>query len=392
MLTIEEIIGNLLLRHNCVVIPTFGGFVAKQVSAQIDYASGLMLPPKKSLLFNRQLINNDGLLISEFAKHENCSFDVAELSVKQKISEWNQSLKNGERISIDKVGYLFFDQEKNICFEQDRFFNLLLSSYGLGKVHFLSDTEVAFAQHEAKIHPIKAAEIETIIPKMVVVEPNVAETIAPDAGFRIIPINSESGIKGYKKAWKYIAAACILPIAFYSIWIPMKTDVLESGVVSLKDFNPFRTETAPLYKMNPLQIKPHSKNDVKSLEEQLAEIQNNTETYQYNFSNDLYVTVKVVESPGKEIEAAVPEIATPSITTTEKATKQSFNYIVGCFSDESNANNLVSILKTEGLNAQIVDLKNGLYRVSAGGASNETEFAKVISVSESKGFTGWVLK
>jgi hypothetical protein len=33
MLTIEEIIGNLLLRHNCVVIPTFGGFVAKQISA-----------------------------------------------------------------------------------------------------------------------------------------------------------------------------------------------------------------------------------------------------------------------------------------------------------------------------------------------------------------------
>ena len=59
---IEKLIGDLLLRHNCVVVPSFGGFVAKQVSAVIDYKTGVMHPPKKSLLFNKQLINNDGLL------------------------------------------------------------------------------------------------------------------------------------------------------------------------------------------------------------------------------------------------------------------------------------------------------------------------------------------
>lgn len=390
MLTIEEVIGNLLLRHNCVVIPTFGGFVAKQVSAQIDYASGLMFPPKKSLLFNRQLINNDGLLISEFAKNEGLTFEAAEFAVKQKISDWNQSLKSGERISIDKVGYLFFDQEKNICFEQDRFFNLLLSSYGLGKVHFLSDTEVTLAQHEAKIHPIKAAEVQSIVPKMIVVEPNVAETISPESNSKIIAIHPVKEGKSHRKAWKYIAAACLLPIAFYSIWIPMKTDVLESGVVSLKDFNPFQTEVQPLYKMNSLQITPHLKNEVKSLEKQLEEVQSDTKTYQYNFSNELYVTVKVGEAEAINNELDVQPEA--KVITPMNSVKQSMNYIVGCFSDESNANNLVSTLKSEGLNAHIVDVKNGLHRVSAGGASNENDFAKIISLSESKGFQGWVLQ
>lgn len=387
MLTIEEIIGNLLLRHNCVVIPTFGGFVAKQVSAQIDYTSGIMLPPKKSLLFNRQLINNDGLLISEFAKNENCSFELAENAVKQKISDWNQALRNGERISIDKVGYLFFDQEKNICFEQDRFFNLLLSSYGLGKVHFLSDTEVSLAQHEAKIHPIKAAEIETIVPKMVIVEPNVAETLKPETKSKIIPIAPEQGTKNHRKAWKYIAAACLLPIAFYSVWIPMKTDVLESGVISIKDFNPFKKDAPAAYSQQDLQITPHAKNDVKSLEQQLEEVQNETETYQYNFSTDLFVTVNVTESSSK---TSIPEVT--EVVKEEKARKQNFNYIVGCFSDEANANNLVSTLQAAGLNAHIVDIKNGLHRVSAGGATNEIDFAKIITLSESKGFQGWVLK
>ena len=387
MLTIEEIIGSLLLRHNCVVIPTFGGFVAKQISAQIDYTSGIMLPPKKSLLFNRQLINNDGLLISEFAKNENCTFELAESAVKQKISEWNQALRNGERVSIDKVGYLFFDQEKNICFEQDRFFNLLLSSYGLGKVHFLSDTEVAIAQHEAKIHPVKAAEIETIVPKMAVVEQNVTQTIQPEREARVIPIASEQGTKSHRKVWKYVAAACLLPIAFYSVWIPMKTDVLESGVISIKDFNPFKTEVPAVYTQQDLHIQPHSKNDVKSLEEQLEDVENETETYQYNFSTDLFVTVKVAEPTQ---DNTIPEIT--EVVKTHEVSKQNLNYIVGCFSDESNASNLVSTLKSAGLDAYIVDVKNGLHRVSAGGANNEVDFAKIISVSESKGFQGWVLK
>ena len=126
MVSVEELIGELLLRHNCVIIPSFGGFVAKQTGASIDYRNGVMSPPKKSLLFNRQLINNDGLLIAELAVSNGIDYNVSTKIVGDLVDAWNVQLRKGERISIDKVGFLFFDQEKNICFEQDRFFNLLL--------------------------------------------------------------------------------------------------------------------------------------------------------------------------------------------------------------------------------------------------------------------------
>ena len=74
---IEQLIGDLLLRHNCVVVPSFGGFVAKQTVAVIDTANGVMLPPRKSLLFNKQLINNDGLLIAAFAQASGKSYNEA---------------------------------------------------------------------------------------------------------------------------------------------------------------------------------------------------------------------------------------------------------------------------------------------------------------------------
>jgi len=56
MLSIDGIIGELLLRHNCVILPGFGGFIAQRQPARIDYHSGTMHPPGKSILFNRQLI------------------------------------------------------------------------------------------------------------------------------------------------------------------------------------------------------------------------------------------------------------------------------------------------------------------------------------------------
>ena len=162
MLTVEELIGDLLLRHNCVVIPSFGGFVAKKTSATIDYKNGVIYPPKKSVLFNRQLINNDGLLVAEYSIANKVDYKEAELAVSQITLDWNNKLRNGERITLDKVGYLFFDQEKNLCFEQDRFFNLLLESYGLGKVHFVSEEDIEVAKYVKAVQEQKKVEEELI--------------------------------------------------------------------------------------------------------------------------------------------------------------------------------------------------------------------------------------
>lgn len=388
MLTLEEIIGNLLLRHNCVVIPGFGGFVAKQISSYIDYSNGMILPPRKSLLFNRQLMNNDGLLVNEYAKANASTFENSTEIIKEKIAQWNDRLRNGERISIDKVGILYFDSEKNICFEQDRFFNLLLASYGLGKVHFISETEVEIVQHELEQQPIKTSEEQTIVAPFTVVKNDAISPIEEKQAV-VIPIDTKIVKTRSSKTWKYIAAACLLPIAFYSIWIPMKTDVLESGMISLKDFNPFSTSVPAVYEVKSLETKITDKSITKSLEEQLTELATETATYQYNFSEDIFLTVKLPS------ENNVQQLSTETISTSKDpvaVSKGNYNYIVGCFSDESNAINLVSKLKAEGLAATIVDVKGGLHRVSAGSASNEVDFAKIISVSESKGYQGWILK
>ena len=120
MLTVEQIIGDLLMQHNCVVVPNFGGFVAKRVPAQVDTTKGVVIPPRKSVLFNRSLTTNDGLLIQTVSLNHQIQFDAAEITVQEHVNGWNSALKSGDRVSIDRVGILYMDAENNINFEQDR--------------------------------------------------------------------------------------------------------------------------------------------------------------------------------------------------------------------------------------------------------------------------------
>lgn len=402
-MSIEKLIGDLLLRHNCVVVPSFGGFVAKQTAAKIDKVNGIMLPPKKSLLFNRQLINNDGLLVASFAKETGISFDEAAKEVQILVENWSQALNEGERVIIDKVGFLFLDQEKNIGFEQDRYFNLLLHSFGLGKVHFVSEEDIQLVNQPVLINPqivhepiaahkVRETPIITLIPEGIeIVEEVKTET----------PIISISAAKtSTTKLWRYAAVALLMPIAFYSYWIPMKTNVLESGIFAAQDFNPFHHASKGNYERKDLPIKLNKKNPTFiSVQDEIEKLDASVQVWSYPFSEKLFIPIKI-ENAQKEVipEAPLQEVEVPLVETPIENTKvvnseSAYYLITNCFGSLSNAQNFVSFLKSKGFDAQIVDTKNGLQRVSAGKSANASDLKSIQSKVEALDIQGsWILK
>lgn len=387
---IEQLIGELLLRHNCVVVPSFGGFVARQTSAVVDSRNGVMLPPGKSLLFNKQLINNDGLLIASYAQSANVSYDEAAAEIQSKVIEWQQKLHAGERITIEKVGYLFLDQEKNIGFEQDRFFNLLLSSYGLGKVHFVSEEDIRIVARP-EINPVEKTETATrqdipVIEMIPAGEPVIGKI--PDE----IPVLPLPAVKTTVKLWKYAAAAALIPIAFYSYWIPVKTRVLESGVFAIQDFNPFHTAQEGTYDARNWTFKlDTARMETETLDEMITSLPENVTILSYPFDNDLFIPVRT----GNQPETTAATVQTPAETTIEPMAVSGSGYhlIAGCFGSESNAQNFVKDLKSKGMDAYVVDFHQGLYRVSAGKAADASLLQNAQSKIQALDIPGsWILK
>jgi hypothetical protein len=403
MLTVEQLIGDLLLQHNCVIVPSFGGFVAQRTSAKIDPAKGVIIPPKKSVLFNKQLINNDGLLIAALSQANSIPYSEAAEEVQAHINEWETKLQMGGRITIDRVGNLFYDQERNLCFEQDRFYNLLLESFGLSAVHFVSVADAeAKESHQAILHVVKAVEMEQkqltpasepsfvlnqepIVPVLEVVhEEHIKQTVLP--------------FKKKSTAWRYVAAACLLPIAFYSFWLPVKTDVLESGVISLSDFNPFHSNKPGRY------TAPETNYSFPKRErkKQLQNLPKNVETFSYEMDEDTYVPVSLKKKKEPVVEQAEPEILQPEVLESPKkkveqpktnpvasvAVPKGGQIIVGSYSDRKNAEELIRLLESNGMTGQIME-NEGKIRVTAGTASQYNQLEPKL---KALGISPWVLK
>ncbi len=396
---IEELIGDLLLRHNCVVIPSFGGFVAGQTSAIFDATKGSIVPPRKSLLFNKQLINNDGLLIAAYAHATKKSYEESNNYIQKQIQHWHHKLDAGERISIDRVGFIFLDHERNIGFEQDRFHNLLLASYGLGKVHFVSQEDIQLiAQQEIfTLSGEPILEKETVTPIFELPKDSGDDLTNDESKHVSSPIRNINS----KKVWKYAVAAVLLPVCFYTYWIPIKTNVLESGIISFQDFNPFHTTHDGSYKKEQLDLRISPQIVESDLDQILRSLPADVEVFSYPVDIDVYVPVKVKEhiTPKNSVVTTTLDIKNnPSpkkIVAEEKnvvTSKPTSHLIVGCFSTKENATKLVTELKQKGFNAYIVDVQNGLHRVSACNSNSDSVLSNAKEKLSPLSISGWVLK
>jgi hypothetical protein len=351
MKAFDEILVQLIIQHDCVVIPEFGGFVSKAISSKIDFDKGTMSPPSKQLLFNVQLINNDGLLNASIASINQLSYLEANEVIRTKVSEFKDDLKTGKKITINKVGTLQYNQEGALIFEQDRFFNFLLASYGLSPIKFI----------EAK------------------------------------PISTKNKIDRKNNVWKYAAAACLLPIAFYSLWIPLKTNVLSSKRISINDLNPFHQKRKINYVKTPLSI---SEESAIVLDESIEEQYNHADLtldywyYEYDGQKQFAILnenkdVEIINAEGENVNVE-DEIVPNTPNQIDIITPFTFNCIAGCFSNYKNAQRFVTKLKGKGYNACI--LPGGqLYRVSLGGGFSEEAVIKLKKKADQDGIDAWIL-
>jgi len=121
---VSTYINDLLYRYECVIVPGFGAFLTQYHSAIIDEASHTFYPPGKTLLFNRQLQTNDGLLANYVASVENCSYELALQKIRNFTGKLSLQLAERQRISLNNIGEIYLNDEHSIQFipsEKDTF-------------------------------------------------------------------------------------------------------------------------------------------------------------------------------------------------------------------------------------------------------------------------------
>jgi cell division protein FtsN len=352
MTNIDKVLFDLLVHHNCVIIPEFGGFIAKRISSQIDYEKGIIYPPSKHLLFNRFLTADDGLLISSFVQASKEDYDSVKLKLSSFVSDLDKKLSNGEELTFKHIGTLKRSENGNYIFKQDRSFNFLADAYGLKDLDFVSAQEV---------------QEEVIEEQNVLILNSDTPPVVADEKKKTI---------GIKKIMRYAAAACILPLAFYSFWIPFKSDFFSSGLISVDDLNPFYTKEVGKYEPSPVK-------HIITVENKTVIQENQAEESTVPSDEEI---IEVVET--KEVETPVTEVKASETPKNKPYHKQ---YIVGCFAVKENAVNYKNKIEADGFSPSIS--KSGrLYRVSMGLTYSKEEYDRLVAVVSSRGYNGWTLK
>jgi hypothetical protein len=123
-------VGRLLFRHDCVIIPDFGGFIANYKAADFKSDSHIFLPPAKHIVFNSTLNSNDGLLVNYISITENITYTDARIAIANFVNFVKTELNNNKTYIFEGIGS-FIKQSENIVFSPDNSINRLIEAFGL---------------------------------------------------------------------------------------------------------------------------------------------------------------------------------------------------------------------------------------------------------------------
>jgi hypothetical protein len=183
-----DLVSDLLFKHNCVIIPGIGGFVANYSQAEFKNDNRTILPSRKRVAFNQSLIENDGLLVNKLSQQKSISYADAEKEVLSFTQFVRDKVVNNKSFEFKNIGTFYLNKDENLVFVPYEGLNMLCSSYGLVPVKirpiYKDKTENTAVPESIKIE----------IPKKEVFEENTFKTERKNIFKKIMPWISTAAV------------------------------------------------------------------------------------------------------------------------------------------------------------------------------------------------------
>ena len=365
MYTVEQCIRELLFEQDCVIIPDFGGFITQYKSAVIDHLGQVIYPPTKSISFNRQLRNDDGLLTNTFSQLNNVSFVEASVAVKVFSENFSDILNKNNRNTLEKVGVFSRNESGLISFDFTGE-NYLSESYGLPVV-----TAIAIQRAQLADEIINQLELSGNSNYATQSAPSVDDFEHDD----FVDIKS-------KKTAKYSVST----ISLFGL----------SLLLLLSSALPFTNVNVPQLNLNEAGVyRLVSELFVSNKEINIAPIaidgnvsKKVSPTTQLNLDKPLFVAV--AKSDELKIESPKSE---PTNSSEAIGTELKYLVVAGVFKEKANAERLYKNLSQQNIDAKVTEVKRGkVTYIGFDGGFSESAAATVMNKAKHQSIECWVKK
>lgn len=356
MINIQLYIKELLFDNNCVIIPSFGGFVTSYKPSEVHPIKHQFAPPSKHIAFNEKVNVNDGLLISYIANKANLSLQEATKIVSDFVNEIKSKLQNNEPYLFEGVGGISKNIEGNLQFKSQVDNNYLDDSFGLPV--FFAEPIVRDNQNiklKNKFKDRKAMSTEEVKKE---------EKTKKKGGATIWVLSIIAILLSFSAVYLYNTQNNVLSSILPASWFKsLPNNVSTEDTLSLED------EVAI--------------SDSVFLEEEETYADANTFEDETDYTTDTY------ENESNEVENT-----SSGVTFLNDLTGR-YYVITGAFGDQNNAENLRDELIAKGYDAKVLSPlgKKPLFRVSIADYNTQQEGLDKASTENSEfGNTLWVLK
>jgi hypothetical protein len=332
---ISRHIRSLLFEHECVIVPGLGGFVSNYAPAKIHPVQHMFQAPSKTILFNPELKNNDGLLANAVAEIENITYPVALAIIANFSKNTLDAIRSGQKIELDEIGELSRGIEGNVLFKQDEKHNYNKDAFGLSSF----------------VSPMIERDNRKYASKPAVKFVNRRE--------------EEARPKKNKRVATWILV--LIPLFIFSGWVSMKTQFwhgFSKSETSQVANIPEQNQNDFIEQQSLLDNSTLAANN-DGVEGKITNIKPEKATFLPELSEpDILIDTKdkVME---KEMELELTPDPAPPVPE-QVLTKKMYHLIGGSFENIENADILISSCKEQGYENSMVigQAANGFYRVS----------------------------
>jgi cell division septation protein DedD/nucleoid DNA-binding protein len=320
-------IESLLLKHDCVIVPNFGGFVTQQVSARFVEDEGLFLPPYRSVGFNGCLKLNDGLLVQSYMNAYGIGYVEALQQIEAAVAEVKAELHANGSYELGGIGVFTLTLSGTYDFQPCEAGVVSPELYGL-------DAFIMRKEEEQVEDVSEAAVVET-----------------ERATKFIERSETHYTIRIRRDVVNYVAAAVVMFVCFFAWSVP----VSNSTEASVKQAALFSSQIFASKEEVPQPVLVPATTFADESEVKVAEKDT--------------VAAEVVEAP-KVAEPVAPAPA-PKETVTASEPSAPFTLVVCSHIPQKSADALVAELQSQGVNDVEILVKKKVLRVIVGAYPTE---------------------
>ncbi len=117
MISLSEHIEYLIHRHDCVIVPGWGAFVANYQPARIDADTHCIVPPSRHIGFNPALTHNDGMIASSIVRQRGITYDNAVEIISEEVNTIRHQFNFDGEVAIGRIGIFKKSDEGSTIFE-----------------------------------------------------------------------------------------------------------------------------------------------------------------------------------------------------------------------------------------------------------------------------------